>query len=199
MVCYLEQGRSNTNCMHTCYSVIKTQLMFKSATFIIIALCFIVCSSCNNNKPKPESNDITKTAVNVNGKKDSVINNPNKNYGNATVADPCVKCLIKIVQATHEYNMVMVNKRASAVNYVVNWDRDNNKADSITKNSVINSLRIDVVEKGEAKNKIATFKYDNKLSKLLFVGEDAVIDIKISAADLKMVRNKCFWGVASAK
>lgn len=42
-----------------------------------LVLYYIVCSSCNN-KPKAVSADVTKTAVTVNGKKDSVRNNPKK-------------------------------------------------------------------------------------------------------------------------
>ncbi|MDB5131142.1 MAG: hypothetical protein JWR02_891 [Mucilaginibacter sp.] len=49
---------------------------------------FVGLAACDQSKPKPVSNNITKTVVTVSGKKDSVINNPEKNYGNATVSDP---------------------------------------------------------------------------------------------------------------
>jgi len=173
--------------------------MLKSTSFIILTLCFIVCSSCNNNKPKPVSNDITKTTVTINGKKDSVVNNPEKNYGNTTVADPCVKCLIKVLQNTQDYNKIIAKKRAAAISYVVNWDRDGDVADTLNKSSAINSLRIDVVEINGAKNKIATFKYNNKLSKLFLMRDEAMINTEIKTDDLKMIRNKCFWGVGSSE
>ncbi|MGY4536213.1 hypothetical protein ACVW0P_000620 [Mucilaginibacter sp. UYNi724] len=173
--------------------------MNKSIVKLIIPAIIVMMAACQNNKPKPTSAD-GKTAVTINGKKDSVLNNPEKNYGNATVADPCVKCLIKVIQATGDYKKVIANKPADKISYVVNWDNGSKDADTVdVKNAAINSIKIDIIENVAVKNKIATFNYNNKLSRLSFVSEDAIIDEKISEQDLKLIRNKCFWGVASSK
>jgi len=112
----------------------------------ICLLCCIVCNSCNN-KPKAVSADVTKTAVTVNGKKDSVSNNPKKNYGNATVADPCVKCLIKVIQSTADYKTAVASKSANNISYVVNWAEGANTGDTTNKRSATNGLKLDVMEK----------------------------------------------------
>ncbi|MFD0767254.1 hypothetical protein ACFQZI_20530 [Mucilaginibacter lutimaris] len=173
--------------------------MNKLTLYFMLPAIILLSVSCQNNKPQPTSTD-GKTAVTVNGKKDSVLNNPAKNYGNATVAEPCVKCVIKIVQATAHYKMIVANKDAGKISYVVNWDSsDRSTGSTHAKDTTINSLKIDVIENNAEKNKLATFKYDNNLTKLQFVSDDAVIDEKISDSDLKLIRNKCFWGVASNK
>ncbi|MEO6632077.1 MAG: hypothetical protein ABIN13_10160, partial [Mucilaginibacter sp.] len=77
--------------------------------------------ACNHSRPKPISNDVTKTAVSVNGKKDSVINNPQKNYGNATVSEPCVKCLMEIIHATNNYKLITASVPSQNISYEVNW------------------------------------------------------------------------------
>lgn len=165
---------------------------------IMIALLIIVCCSCNN-KPKPVSNDITKTAVTVNGKKDSVINNPQKNYGNATVAEPCVKCLIQVIQHTVEYKASMASKSINKIKYVVNWAEATQPANVTNKRKTTSGLKIDVVEKETPDNKIASFIYDNSRSKLFFIDNSKETDVKIDKSDLKNIRNKCYWGVSSSK
>jgi hypothetical protein len=165
---------------------------------IMAVLLIIACCSCNN-KPKPVSNDITKTAVTVNGKKDSVINNPKKNYGNATVAEPCVKCLIQVVQHTVEYKASMASKSISEIKYVVNWAEATQPTNVTNKRKVTNGLKIDVVEKETPDNKIASFIYDNSHSKLYFIDNSKKTDVEIDKSDLKNIRNKCYWGVASSK
>jgi hypothetical protein len=164
----------------------------------ICLLCYIVCSSCNN-KPKAISADVTKTAVAVNGKKDSVSNNPKKNYGNATVADPCVKCLIQVIQNTADYKTAVASKSANNISYVVNWAEGANTGDTTNKRSATNGLKLDLMEKGTANNKIASFIYDNSLSKLFLVADSHNIEVKVDSISLKKIRNKCYWGVASSK
>ncbi|MES2268462.1 MAG: hypothetical protein V4520_16985 [Bacteroidota bacterium] len=173
--------------------------MNKLALYLILPLIVMLGASCQNSKPKPTSTD-GKTAVTVNGKKDSVLNNPDKNYGNATVAEPCVKCVIKVIQTTDHYKKIVSHKQTDKISYVVNWDSSAKAKDSLdTKSEVINSIRIEVVENNGSKNKLATFNYDNRLSKLFFVSDDTVIDEKISETDANMIRRKCFWNVASSK
>ncbi|MEB0262711.1 MULTISPECIES: hypothetical protein [unclassified Mucilaginibacter] len=173
--------------------------MKKLSLQLLVPVIIILMASCQNNKPKPTSAD-GKTTITINGKKDSVLNNPEKNYGNATVAEPCVKCLIKVIQTTPDYKKIVANKAADKISYVINWDNGDKATDSInTKHTPINSLKIDVVENTTVKNKLASFNYNNKLSKLSFMSDDTVIDEKISEPSLKTIRNKCFWGVASSK
>src|SRR5471030_2765476 len=86
------------------------------AIFLVAAL-----AACNQSKPKPVSNNITKTSVTVSGKKDSVINNPEKNYGNATVSEPCVKCLIGIIQQSKNYKTLTSKAESANIVYNVNW------------------------------------------------------------------------------
>jgi hypothetical protein len=162
-------------------------------------LLFAACLSCNNNKPKPTSNDITKTVVAVNGKKDSVVNNPQKNYGNATVAEPCVKCLIQVVQSTYKYKASVKSSPAAGITYIVNWAEGTPPADTSGKHSNTNALRLDVLDKGASKDKIASFIYNNTLSKLFFVATNNNIEIKLAEMDLRLIRNRCYWGVASSK
>lgn len=163
-----------------------------------LVLYYIVCSSCNN-KPKAVSADVTKTAVTVNGKKDSVRNNPKKNYGNATVADPCVKCLIKVIQSTGDYKTAVASKSVTNISYVVNWAEGANTGDTTNKRSTTNGLKLDVMGKGATNNKIASFIYDNSLSKLFLVGNNHNTEVKVDSISLKNIRNKCYWGVASSK
>jgi hypothetical protein len=175
----------------------KAQIMSRSL-LIIAVLLIIVCSSCNN-KPKPISNDVTKTTVTVNGKKDSVINNPQKNYGNATVAEPCVKCLIQVVQHTVEYKASIASKSVGEIKYVVNWAEATQPENVTNKRKGTNGLKIDVVEKETPNDNIASFIYDNSSSKLYFIDNGKETDAKIDKRDLKNIRNKCYWGVASSK
>jgi hypothetical protein len=162
-------------------------------------MCYMVCFSCKNNKPKLTSTDATKTAVTVNGKKDSVSNNPEKKYGNATVADPCVKCLIQVVQSTEEYKAAVTAKSAGDVNYVVNWTKGKNTDNTVNKRGVTNSLQLDVMKKGDATRKIASFIYDNSLFKLYMLGKSVNSVIKVDTIAIRKIRMKCFWGVASSK
>lgn len=176
------------------------QTMSRSfARLSMLLLYYIVCVSCNNNKPKPASEDVTKTAVTVNDHKDSVTNNPEKKYGNATVADPCVKCLIQVVQSTEEYKTAVIAKSAGNLNYIVNWVKGATPGDTTNKRNVTNALKLDVMEKGVVNNKIASFIYDNSLSKLYLAGNGKNTELKVDTIAIKKIRMKCFWGVASSK
>lgn len=170
----------------------------KKLALLITAATMLLLIACQNNKPKPISTD-GKTAVSVNGKKDSVLNNSEKNYGNSTVAEPCVKCLLTVVQATDDYKKVTAHKPAANISYAINWENGAAAKRTSAKDSVINSLKIDIFENSVQKNKIATFIYDNNLSKLQFVTNSNTISEKVSDQNLKLIRNKCFWGVASSK
>lgn len=81
----------------------------------------------------------------------------------------------------------------------MNWVEGANTGDTINKRSTTNGLKLDVMEKGAANNKIASFIYDNSLSKLFLVGNNHNTEVKVDSISLKNIRNKCYWGVASSK
>ncbi len=167
---------------------------------ICIALALLGLAACNH--PKAISNDITKTTVTLNGKKDSVINNPEKNYGNATVSEPCVKCLLRIIQETESYKKVTAGVPQKQIVYDVNWITSSKPKDLGTGKRVINGMEIDVNEKtSSTSKKVTIFIYDNENAQFYLLTNQNKYeeDEKISDASLKKVRNKCFWGVASAK
>ncbi|RYU92518.1 hypothetical protein EWM62_03545 [Mucilaginibacter terrigena] len=172
--------------------------MYRSILPLWIMLC-VAFISCNNNKPKPVSDDITKTAVTVNQKKDSVINNPKKNYGNATVAEPCVKCIIGVIQKTIDYKVVTSSRSTKDIYYVVNWIEGAQPQDTTNKKKATNSLKVEILEKNATNPKVASFIYDNSLSKLYFELNNGKNEVNIDKAELKLIRDKCYWGVASAK
>ncbi|MEO7214386.1 hypothetical protein [Mucilaginibacter sp.] len=168
--------------------------MNRPALFIS-AIALIALGACNSNKPKPVSDTVSKTAVVVNGKKDSVINNPQKNYGNATIAEPCVKCLLEIVKADDNY------KKAAAfekdVKFIINYVKTVQPQDTVSEVKATNALRVDVVGKTSAPHRITSFLYDNNLAKVYFLAGNTKTEVKTDTTLLKKVRNSCYWGVAS--
>jgi len=174
--------------------------MKKSASIIITLLFFIFSTACTRNKPKPQSTDISKQTVLVNGKKDSVINNTKKNYGNATVSEPCVKCLIQAAQSTNEYKASIAGASAKNIIYAVNWIKAGKLADTINARGSAGALRLDIVDKVENNKKLSSFIYDNSVAKLFFIqngSENSKQELKINEITLKKIRNACYWGVAS--
>ena len=95
----------------------------KLSACFFVALVTIGLSACNQEKAKPKavSKDITKTTVVVANKKDSVYNNPEKKYGTATVSDPCVKCLLQVIQGSKSFKANTASLSAQDINYTVNW------------------------------------------------------------------------------
>jgi len=159
-------------------------------------------SACNHPKPKPVSNDVTKTAVAVNGKKDSVINNPQKNYGNATVSEPCVKCLLDVVQNAGSYKKSTNGISPQSIIYDVNWITSKKPLDLGDDIQIINGMRIDVEQKaGDRRKNISTYAYNNAEGRVyLSVGAKKYeIDTSVGDTSVKKIRNACFWGVSSAK
>ncbi|MDB5062695.1 MAG: hypothetical protein JWP67_2538 [Mucilaginibacter sp.] len=174
--------------------------MSKSALIITVILFFIALAACKRNKPKPVSSNIAKQIVLVNGKKDSVINNAKKNYGNATVSEPCVKCLIQVIQSTNDYKTSIICVASQKMIYNVNWVKAEGLQDTINGKGSTSALRVDVVEKGLNNKTLSSFIYDNSLAKLYFLNNESKKDsneLKINEIALKKIRNACYWGVAS--
>ena len=175
-----------------------TKLLYLAA-FLLTGLSI---TACNHDKLKPATTDLNKTAITVNGQKDSVLNNPKDNYGNATIPEPCVKCLIKAVLVQDHYKTSIKGVPDSQINYVVNWVKADGLADTIKNKQATNGLRLDVLQKGSNSKKLSSFVYDNSLAKLYFVDtkvNSKKIEIKAAENDLKRIRNGCYWGVASSK
>jgi hypothetical protein len=167
-----------------------------AAIFLIVAI-----AACDRSKPKAVSNNITKTSVTVDGKKDSVINNPEKNYGNATVSEPCVKCLIDVIQQSKNYKAVTSASEAANIAYNVNWITSS-KPVSIGSGRIVNGMAVDVNLKDDGNSKkLTTFLYNNEDAKIYFLNakNNYDIDSKVDSFSLKRIRNNCFWGVASSK
>lgn len=167
---------------------------------VILLSMLLLFTACNQGKDKPVSNNITKTTVTVNGKKDSVLNNQENNYGNATIADPCVKCLLGIIQQSADFKNA--TKAVPLKNIIYAFDWITSKTPRQINGSQINSgMRVSVTQKADTgKINLAIFFYDNKTAKLY--NKDANPgdnSIPIDSLSMKKIRNSCFWGVASSK
>jgi hypothetical protein len=168
--------------------------------FAIFILMMV--AACNHSKPKPISNNITKTTVTVDGKKDSVINNTQKNYGNATVSEPCVKCLIAVIQNTDSYKKLTGALPPQKIIYAVNWITSTKPRAIGNRNRIINGMAVDVNQKtGTETQRMITYLYNNADSRLYLINSKNKFDGGITVGDtsLTKIRNSCFWGVASAK
>ena len=180
----------------------RSIVMKIKAILPLYGLALFVFLSCNHSKPKPISNDVTKTSVAVNGKKDSVINNPQKNYGNATVSEPCVKCLLQVIQAMPAFKTATTSVPVNGLLYKVNWITSSKPVDMGGEGKIVNGMMINVNEKMEnGQKKLITYLYNNAKGEIYttidqknFKNEQTVSD-----TSLKKIRNACFWGVASAK
>ena len=169
---------------------------------VLIGVTLIGLISCNRSKPKPISKDITKMTVTVNGKKDSVINNPEKNYGNATVPEPCVKSLLLVIQKTDSYKKLTSAIPPQNIIYDVNWITSSHPIDIGDGSRIINGMAIDVNLKGGRRpTNLTIYLYNNENARFYLLNKQNKFDgdVIVSDTSLKKIRNSCFWGVASAK
>lgn len=169
--------------------------------------CFCIMmaalTACEHAKTKPVSADITKITIQVAGKKDSVINNPQKNYGTATVAEPCVKCLLQVIQVSKSYKENTASVSSQNIAYTVNWIRASAPAEPANKSNLTDGIRIDVRknEDGEEHN-LCSYAYNNQSGTMYLLNNEGKYQQPISSITpeiLKKIRNSCYWGVASAK
>ena len=176
--------------------------MARSYLVVCYLMIGVALISCNHDKPKPITTDLNKTTVTVNGKKDSVLNNPKDNYGNATIAEPCVKCMITAVQADDHYKKSIANVPVNNISYIVNWVKADGLPDSLSNKHATNGLRLDVIEKGQAHKKLSSFVYDNSVARLYYIDNtqnNTKTEVNTDLNNLKRIRNGCYWGVASSK
>lgn len=168
---------------------------------IYISLSLLICvTACNRNKPKPISKNITKTTVMVGDKRDSVINNPQHNYGTATISEPCTQILLKNVQCTAEFRTITSGRPAADITYQLSWVKADEPMIRSNGGKITNGIETGVYLKdGSAKKKIASFLFNNEDAGLYFLRANGKYDNleEVNAADLKHIRNACYWGVAS--
>jgi hypothetical protein len=169
-------------------------------TKFLLPAALVILLACNHSADKPVSNNITKTTVTVNGRKDSVLNNQEKNYGNATVADPCVKCLLAIIQQSSDYKTATAKASAKSIIYAFDWITSKTPQ-QINGGQINSGMRVSVMQKtGDQKDNLAIFLYNNENSKLYNKEAKTATDtISIDSISKKRIRNSCFWGVASSK
>ncbi len=177
----------------------------KSPKNILILVISIVTTACSQPEKKPlsVSKDTTKTTVQVVGKKDSVINNPQKHYGSATVGDPCVKCLLQIIQESKSYKESTINLSPQDINFTVNWVKASDPALTPDTSNKTNGVRVDVkrIEEGEDK-KLCSYVYNNTNGTMYLINGQNKLEHAVSSITpdlLKKIRSSCYWGVASGK
>lgn len=170
---------------------------------VILTVCLLLLAACDQSKPKPISNNIEKTRVIVNGKKDSVINNPAKIYGTATVPEPCVKCLLQVIQKSDSYKKATGSVQHDHIIYAIDWVSRKNPAPQVNGNTISNGMQVNIMQKADSQRvNLSTYLFDNSNSKLYLLGGKMKYEadpIAIDSISLKKIRNSCFWGVASAK
>jgi hypothetical protein len=171
--------------------------------FLISILYVLVSLAACNSKPKPVSNNIHRQAVTVNGKKDSVINNSRQNYGDvATVPDVCIKCLLAIIQQTGHYQKFTLAVPSQNIIYNINWITSSNPVDIDSSLKINNGMSIKLqLKDGGSPKMLATYLYNNQNARFYLLNTQNKYDedVKVDSASLKSIRQKCFWGVASAK
>jgi len=169
--------------------------------FVKAALCLLITtailSACNNHQPKPVSSTLSKTVVLVNGKKDSVINNPQKNYGNATISEPCVRCLLQVIQADSTYKQSVA--AYSGLKYFINYVKTTQAQDTVSEIKATNALRVDVVDRSKNATRVSSFIYDNSVGKLYRMMNGGKTEVKGSEIGFKKIRNGCYWGGSFGK
>lgn len=168
-------------------------------------VCVLLCAltACTQPKTQSTSSDTSKTAVAVGGKTDSVINNPGKKYGNATVAEPCVKCLLQVIQDSKSYKENTANVSAQNINYTINWVKASSPALSPDSSRKTDGIRIDVKKDEDGEDtRLCSYVYNNTSGAMYLLNNENRYQHEISSitpAILKKIRNACYWGVASGK
>ncbi len=170
----------------------------KKTTYIF--LLYILTAACTH-QPKPISKNIAKTTVSVDGKKDSVINNPQKNYGSATIPDVCAKTLLQNIQATPTFKHITSGINSVNLDYVINWVKAENPGLKSNGGKITNGIQVAVIRKTEnAKQKLGSYIYNNADGLLYYVNNKNQFDkLETDSNALKQMRNGCYWGVASHK
>ena len=166
-------------------------------------IMMVVLSACEHAKPKTISVDMSKAVMRVKERKDSVISNPQKNSGTLTVAEPCVKCLLQVIQTTKSYKQNTAAVSSQNISYTVNRISASAPAKPAGKSDMTDGLRIDVRknEDGEEHN-LCSYGYNNQNGTIYLLnneGEYLQHVSSITSEVLKKIRNSCYRGEASGK
>jgi hypothetical protein len=172
----------------------------KVSVMIGLGLTTIGLTVSCRHKPKAESKDYTKIRVADNGHKDSVIDNKPRLY-NASIPDPCLKCVIAAVRNTGQLNQYVTSPDSSKITYEVDWASGPKLKDSLK--TAGSGLIVHVFRKLPAKkDTLATFTFDNVTGQMYFISDRGGSHqqiIKLDSISRIKIRNSCFWGVASSK
>lgn len=170
----------------------------KKTNYILLLL--IGATACRQ-KPEPISKNITKTTVNINGRKDSVHNNSLKNYGTATIPDVCAKTLLQNIQATTAFKKLTAGLAATDVDYSINWVKAQTPEKISNGGNITNGIQIIVNKKVDGdKQKLGSYIYNNADGQLYYVNSKNNFDkLQTDSNALRQIRNGCYWGVASHK
>lgn len=169
--------------------------MKKLPLYFLLLITAVACS----HKPKPISNQVGKTTVQVGGQKDSVVNNTDKYYNAATISGPCEQSVLRVIQATDEFKKATNNQPPGSFTYALNLVKAGQPATPDKGTKMVNGIQINVYDKPSGDKKmVATFLFDNQNAKLYYIddGQRTMLP-DIDPTQLKMIRNACFWGVAS--
>ena len=167
---------------------------------LILLIVLLLFASCDHQKHKPISGNISKTDIPVNRKNDTVINNPHKVYGNANVSDPCVKCLLQVIQKSNSYKQATQSVKKQDIIYNIGWVSKKPLTVKVDGNSIGNGMQVDIIQKADSQRvNLSTYLYDNSNSKLYLLSKEMKYEadpLEIDSASLKKIRNSCFWGIA---
>jgi TATA-binding protein-associated factor Taf7 len=158
-------------------------------------LAIILLDSCRH-QPKAVSKDYTKVTVSDSGHRDSVVNNKQRLY-NASIPDPCLKCIIAAVRNTDQIKKFTGTADSSQVIYQVDWASGPKLDDSVKKAG--SGLLIHVYKKGAQKTILAAFAFDNVIDQLYLINDQKQQQVPLDSATRIKIRRACFWGVASGK
>ena len=168
-----------------------------------IAVLFVLCiaaTACTHS-PKPISKNISKTTISVDGTKDSVINNPQKNYGTATIPDICAKTLLAYIQTEAGFKKITNGISAANLDYIMNWVKAENPELKSNGGKITNGIQVLIMNKaGKPTQKLGSYIYNNEDGQLYFINTKNQFDkLNADSNALKKMRNGCYWGVASHK
>ena len=165
-----------------------------------LGLLAIVLSGSCRHKQKAESKDYTRVKLVDSGHKDSVIDNKPRLY-NASIPDPCLKCVIAAVRNTSQLKQYVTSPDSSKIVYEVDWASGPKLQDSLK--TAGSGLIVHVLKKNPGKKDIlAVFTFDNVTGQMYFINDHGGSYqqlIKLDTNSRLRIRNACFWGVASGK
>ncbi|MDB5135618.1 MAG: hypothetical protein JWP37_2221 [Mucilaginibacter sp.] len=158
-------------------------------------LAIILLASCRH-QPKAVFKDYTKVTVSDSRHSDSVVDNKQRLY-NASIPDPCLKCIVAAVRNTDQIKKIMGTAESSKIIYQVDWASGPKLDDTLKKAG--SGLLIHVFKKGTPKTMLAALAFDNVKDELYLINGHTQQQVPLDSATRIRIRKACFWGVASEK